>query len=145
MNTEHILSLPVKKVHPDAVLPTRAHPDDAGMDLYALHDVTIPAQGGTKISTGIAMALPAGTVGMICDRSSMASKGLKTAGGIVDAGYRGEILVVMRNLTHEPVVLKAKEKIAQMLVIPLLFPMPAEVNDLDSTTRGVQGFGSTGR
>jgi len=91
------------------------------------------------------MVLPEGTVGLICDRSSLASKGLKTAGGVVDAGYRGEILVVIRNLNREPVQIKAGERIAQLLVIPLLFPMPVEIYDLESSTRGQAGFGSTGK
>ncbi|MGE0615242.1 MAG: dUTP diphosphatase [Bacteriovoracia bacterium] len=138
-------TLAIKKLTPTATLPTRAHPEDAGMDLYASTDVVIGPGQGTLANTGIAMALPVGFVGMIADRSSLAKKGIKTAGGIIDAGYRGEIMIVMRNLTQEEIRLARGERIAQMLVIPVGTPAIQEVSELDSTARGAGGFGSTGR
>lgn len=137
--------LPIKKLVSHAVLPTRAHPDDAGLDLYGLETVTIAAGEGAMLRTGIAMELPVASVGLVADRSSLAKKGLKTAGGVIDAGYRGEIQVVIRNLTAESIELKAGERIAQLLILPILTPAVVEVGDLSETKRGTGGFGSTGR
>ena len=134
-----------KKVDADATLPTRAHPEDAGMDLYSLEDVLLEAGQGKLAKTGVAMAIPEGYVGMIADRSSLGKKGLKVAGGIVDAGYRGEVMVILRNLTHEKIILNRGERIAQMLILPIATPAVKEVKDLSETKRGEGGFGSTGR
>lgn len=134
----------VKRLSPEAILPTRAHADDAGMDLYALEDVWIGPGEGKLASTGVAMAIPQGHVGMIADRSSMAKKGIKTAGGIIDAGYRGEVKVILRNLSNEEIRLNAGERIAQLLILPIQTPAVVESADLDSTARGEGGFGSTG-
>ena len=84
----------IKRLDPKAVLPKRAHPEDAGMDLHLLESVEIPAGGGIRVRTGIAMEIAVGFVGMVADRSSLAAKGLKTAGGIIDAGYRDRKSVV---------------------------------------------------
>jgi len=140
-------SLQVKRVDERAVLPKRAHPDDAGLDLHLLETIEIPVGGGAKLRTGIALALPPGYVGMVADRSSLAARGLKTAGGIIDAGYRGEIHIVIRNLTSETISLQAGERIAQLLVIPIATPAITEVSDFSGaqTTRGSGGFGSTGK
>lgn len=137
--------LDIKRVHPEAVLPTRAHPDDAGMDLYSLEDVTLEPGHGKVTKTGIAMALPEGYVGLVADRSSMAKKGVKTAGGVIDAGYRGEIHIVLWNISGESIHLKRHERIAQMLILPVATPAVREVSDLGTTLRGEKGFGSTGR
>ncbi len=138
-------TLPVKRVAEEAILPTRAHPDDAGLDLYALEDALIAPQAGRLVRTGIAAELPQGHVGMIADRSSMAKKGLKTAGGIIDAGYRGEIQVVLWNLSREEALVKKGERLAQMLILPIATPAVLEVKELGQTSRGEGGFGSTGR
>ncbi len=95
--------------------------------------------------TGIALALPEHHVGMIADRSSLAKKGLKTAGGIIDAGYRGEIQIVIWNISAEPIQLRRGERIAQMLIIPIATPAVKEVTTLDETARGEKGFGSSGK
>ena len=136
--------LRVRRLDPKAALPTRAHPDDAGLDLYALEDVEIESNGGELLRTGVAMAIPKGYVGMIADRSSFGKKGLKTAGGIIDAGYRGEVKVIARNLTQEPFSIRRGERIAQLLLIPIATPQIEEVLDLGETSRGAGGFGSTG-
>jgi dUTP pyrophosphatase len=137
--------LSVKKLHPEATLPTRAHPDDAGLDLYALEDGLLPAGGGIVARTGIAIALPEKTVGLVADRSSMAKRGVKTAGGVIDAGYRGEIQIVLRNITNEEIRFARGERIAQLLILPCLTPAVFEAEDLGETGRGAKGFGSTGR
>lgn len=139
------MSLPIRRLEPGALLPTRAHADDAGLDLYALEDSLVPPGEGRLLRTGVAVAVPAGHVGLVCDRSSLAKRGLKTAGGVIDAGYRGEVGVVVWNLSREPQAVKKGERAAQLLVIPIATPAPVESADLGATTRGENGFGSTGR
>jgi len=145
-----LLSNPVEKIEvmrvsPEATLPTRAHPDDAGMDLYSLEDVILEPSQGKVTKTGIAMAIPQGFVGMVADRSSLGKRGVKTAGGIIDAGYRGEIHIVLWNISAEPIQLKRGERIAQLLILPIATPAVVEVAKLDDTQRGANGFGSTGK
>jgi dUTP pyrophosphatase len=135
----------VKKVTPEAILPTRAHADDAGLDLYAFEDGVIPPGEGLVARTGVAFALPPRSVGLVADRSSMAKRGVKTSGGVIDAGYRGEVHIILRNITTEPVHFTRGERIAQMLILPCLTPAVLETDTLDETTRGTKGFGSTGR
>ena len=138
-------NLSVRRLDAAALLPTRAHADDAGLDLYGLEDAVVPPGEGRVLRTGVAAAIPFAHVGLVCDRSSMAKRGLKTAGGVIDAGYRGEIGVVVWNLSREPQTVKKGERIAQMLVIPIATPAPVETADLGETARGAGGFGSSGR
>jgi dUTP pyrophosphatase len=138
-------TLPIRRLDPSAVVPTRAHPDDAGLDLYSLEDAGLAPGEGKVVRTGVAVALPAGHVGLVCDRSSMAKRGLKTAGGVIDAGYRGELGVVLWNISGQPQSVKGGERLAQLLVLPVATPAPVEVEDLGVTARGAGGFGSTGR
>lgn len=138
-------TLAVRRLDPAAVLPTRAHADDAGLDLYALEDGTFQPGEGKVARTGVAVAVPAGHVGLVCDRSSLAKRGLKTAGGVIDAGYRGELGVVLWNISGAPQSVKKGERLAQLLVIPVATPAPVESEELGETARGANGFGSTGR
>ena len=137
--------LPVRRLDPAAILPTRAHTDDAGLDLYALEDAVVEPGAGLLLRTGVAVAVPVGHVGLVCDRSSLARRGLKTAGGVIDAGYRGELGVLVWNLSREAQHVKKGERCAQMLVIPIATPAPVDSADLGDTARGAHGFGSTGR
>lgn len=137
-------TLLVKKLASDAKSPTRAHADDAGIDLYSLNETMLAPFTPMRVQTGIAMAIPKGFVGLICDRSSMGAKGIRTLGGVVDAGYRGEVQVILMNLRNEPYRITANDKIAQMLVLPVNLCKVEETSDLDSTARGAGGFGSTG-
>ena len=137
--------LPVRRLDPAAILPTRAHADDAGLDLYALEDAVVEPGAGLLLRTGVAVAVPVGHVGLVCDRSSLARRGLKTAGGVIDAGYRGELGVLVWNLSREAQHVKKGERCAQMLVIPIATPAPVDSADLGDTARGAHGFGSTGR
>ncbi|MDX6769456.1 MAG: dUTP diphosphatase [Elusimicrobiota bacterium] len=138
-------TLAVRRLDPAAVLPTRAHADDAGLDLYGLEDLTLAAGQGQVVRTGVAVAVPAGHVGLVCDRSSLAKRGLKTAGGVIDAGYRGEVGVVMWNISGAAQALKKGERLAQLLIVPVATPAPVETEELGETARGAGGFGSTGR
>ncbi|MDR3606325.1 MAG: dUTP diphosphatase [Oligoflexia bacterium] len=138
-------TIEVKKFSPEATLPTRAHADDAGLDLYSLEDVLLEPQQGKVTRTGIALAIPAGHVGLVADRSSLAKRGVKTAGGVIDAGYRGEIHIVLWNISGGPIQLKRGERIAQLMILPIVTPAVLEVQELDETARGLKGFGSSGK
>ncbi|HBD25180.1 MAG: hypothetical protein A2566_01900 [Candidatus Zambryskibacteria bacterium RIFOXYD1_FULL_40_13] len=136
----------VKKLYPDAVLPSFAHPGDAGMDLYAQSTVTIKAGGIEKIGTGISVELPEGFVGLVWDKSGLSSNyGLKTLGGVMDAGYRGEYIISLINLGKEDYVLEKGHKVAQLLVQEIEHPEIMEVEALVDSSRGVGAFGSTGK
>ncbi|MBI4060791.1 MAG: dUTP diphosphatase [Elusimicrobia bacterium] len=135
----------MRRLDPAATLPTRAHADDAGLDLYALEDAELAPGEGAVVRTGVAMAIPAGHVGLVCDRSSLAKRGLKTAGGVIDAGYRGEVGVMLWNVSRAAQALKKGERIAQLLVVAIATPLPKDCDDLGETARGLGGFGSTGK
>jgi len=97
------------------------------------------------IPTGIALAIPSGYVGLIWDKSGIATNhGLKTMAGVIDSGYRGEVKILIHNLSNQPYTVQAGTKIAQMLIQPVVQNEIIEVKDLDDTSRGERGFGSTG-
>lgn len=137
--------LPVQKMDVHAVLPTRAHPGDAGLDLYSLQSGELAPGEGKVIRTGIALEIAEGFVGLVADRSSMAKRGLKTAGGIIDAGYRGEIHIVLWNISPQPQKFEGGERIAQLLMVKIATPTVEEVKVLNTSERGAKGFGSSGR
>lgn len=140
-----MISLPIERLTPEAKLPTYAHATDAGMDLYASETVTVLPGERVQVKTGIAMAIPSGYVGLIWDKSGLSHRhGLKVLGGVIDAGYRGEILIGLINVGMEPHTFAAGEKVAQMLIQVVVTPVLTEVASLDVTTRGAQGFGSSG-
>ena len=139
------MKLEVKKLTADAMMPTRAHSDDAGMDLYAAEDRVLITGEQRAIKTGIALSIPVGYAGLIWDKSGIALKaGLKTMGGVIDASYRGEVGVLLINLTNEPYRVEKGAKIAQLLIQKIELPEIVEVDELDKTLRGTGGFGSTG-
>ena len=136
----------IKKVDPRAMVPSYAHPGDAGMDLFALMNTTIKPGERTAVRTGVSMEIPDGCVGLIWDKSGIAIKeGLKTLGGVVDAGYRGEVLVGVINLSDKPYTFEAGHKVAQMLIQKVESLPIQEVDELTDTSRGKGGFGSTGK
>jgi len=140
------MQLPIKKLHADAKLPTYAHAEDAGMDIYALEEVVLEAGKRALIKTGIAMAIPVGYVGLLWDKSGLANKqGLIIVGGVIDAGYRGEILVGLFNTGDENHTFKAGDKVTQMLIQPVTQVILTEVAEHDDTLRGDGRFGSTGK
>lgn len=140
------MELRVQKLHDAAQVPTYAHEGDAGMDLYALADVMLAPGQRTQVKTGIAMEIPLGYVGLIWDKSGLSHKyGLKTLGGVVDAGYRGEIQVGVVNLGSETVTLEAGHKVAQMLMQKVERPTIVLAEELSETARGDGAFGSTGK
>lgn len=137
--------LRILRLEEHSKLPTRANPEDAGLDLYALEGVVVEPGVGLRVRTGVALEIERGWVGMIADRSSLASRGLKTAGGIIDAGYRGEIQVILWNLSGESISLNAGDRVAQLLLIPVGLASVREVCSLSESGRGTGGFGSSGR
>jgi len=141
------MDLKVKKLVPEAKLPDYIHADDAAMNMYTVEAYTL-APGERRIfKTGIAMAIPMGYAGLIWDRSGLANKsGIKRMGGVIDAGYRGEIGVGLMNLSKEPVEILKGDKVAQMIIQKIEQPKIVESDELPSSaTRGESGFGSTGR
>ena len=139
------MQIQVKKLHPKAKLPSFAHATDAGMDLCTTEDFTLEPGERHSVSTGIAIALPTDCVGLIWDKSSIGQKrGLKSLGGVVDAGYTGEIFVGLVNVGSEPQAFAAGDKVAQLLIQKVEHPEIVEVVELDVTERGEGRFGSTG-
>lgn len=135
----------VKKLDPRAKLPLRAHPTDSGADLFALERTVLPPHSIVKVHTGVAVELPENTSGIIWGKSSVESKGIKAMAGLVDAPYRGELIVCMYNLNDTEFVFEAGQKVAQLVVLPTLYPTFEEVEELSGTARGEGGFGSTGK
>ncbi len=139
------MNIHVKKLHPDAVLPAFAHPGDAGMDLYSVEDMVLEPGERRSVPTGIAIALPDGYVSLVWDKSGVSHKfGVKTLGGVLDSGYRGEYLIGLVNLGQENFEIKKGQKIAQLLIQKVERPDITVVDELDETSRGAGGFGSTG-
>lgn len=131
------MELRINLLHKEAKIPVFAYDDDAGMDLCAVgrHEV-LPGQR-ILIPTGIAVAIPKGYVGLIWDKSGVAIKGgIKTLGGVVDAGYRGEVMVGVVNLSSELYVFESGHKVAQMIIQERIQPVIREVESLDETPRG---------
>ena len=135
----------IKKLVGDAVVPKYANPGDAGMDFFANEEVIIKPNQRKLVNTGISMAIPLGYVGLIWDKSGIASKhGIKTMAGVIDSSYRGEIKILLHNLSAEEFKIEKGTKIAQMLIQPAEQKQIIEVKELDDTKRGTGGFGSTG-
>ncbi len=139
------MNLKVKKVHPKAKLPTRAHHDDAGLDIYCYEKTILLPHTTIKVSTGVAYEVPEGYVGLIWDKSSIGGKGIKTLGGVLDSGYRGELFVPLHNMSDETYTFEAGHKIAQMLIQKVELWETEEVDVLSETIRGEGSFGSTGK
>lgn len=141
------LHLEVVRLDPAVALPAYAHDGDAGMDLAAATEVTLAPMGRAAVPTGLAVAIPTGWVGLVHPRSGLARRhGITVANapGTVDAGYRGELMVLLINLGTEAVTLERGDRIAQLLLQPVGRATVVEVDRLDDTTRGDGGFGSTG-
>lgn len=143
--------LRVKMLDPGARLPVVAHPgEDLGYDVFALESALLAPRAIVRVRTGIAVEARHPVTGaklglLVRDRSSMAAKGIATTAGVIDAGYRGEILILMTNLGEGLVEIKAGEKIAQMIPVPILTGHVEEVPSLEDSARDDRGFGSSGR
>lgn len=146
--TEHLFpSRPRETIEVVGNVPTYAHDSDAGADLCAAVDVTIPRGGYVAVPTGVRMAIPRGVVGLICPRSGLAAKHGVTvlnSPGIDDAEFRGEIKVILINHGAQDFLIKEGDRIAQIVLIPVVYATFVFVDILDATERGDGGFGSTG-
>lgn len=142
------MQLRFKRLRDGAILPTQAHPGDAGSDLYSIEDVVIPAGERAKVATGVAVAIPDGHAGLVLPRSGLAHKHgitLTNAPGLIDSGYRGELQVLMLNTDRsEDFEIRAGDRIAQLMVVAYAAPEWVEVEEFDETVRGDGGFGSSG-
>lgn len=138
--------LKVKKVSSEAVLPSYAHKWDAGLDLYSNETVTIQPGGIGRIKSGISVEIPDGYVGLCWDKSGLSmNHGIKVLAGVIDSGYRGELVLGVINLGKEPYTFEKGHKVVQMLVQPVEHMEIVESDELTDSDRKEKGFGSTGK
>ncbi|HLB61450.1 MAG TPA: dUTP diphosphatase [Actinomycetota bacterium] len=140
--------LPFRRIDPGVPLPSRAHPGDAGLDLHSAVDLELGPGDRTLVPTGLAVAIPEGFAGLVLPRSGLASRqGITMANspGLIDAGYRGEVICAVVNLDREqPVRIRRGDRIAQLVIVPAPTLEPVTVDELPASSRGEDGFGSTG-
>jgi dUTP pyrophosphatase len=140
--------LPIRRLRPDAVLPARAYAGDAGLDLAACERVELGPGDRAVVSTGLAVAIPDGYAGFVQPRSGLAARNgisVVNSPGLVDSGYRGEVLVVLLNTdAREPFVVEPGMRIAQLVVLPVAGVDVEEVGELPASQRGARGHGSSG-
>ncbi len=142
------MKIPLQRLDPKMRIPQPAHPGDAGVDLQATQSIELKPGERALVPTGIAVAIPAGHVGLVAPRSGLASRhgiGVVNAPGVIDSGYRGEVKVILVNHGSESVVLERGDRIAQLIITPFVPPVFEEVEDLSDTSRAEGGFGSSGR
>jgi dUTP diphosphatase len=143
-----VTELPFQRLDPGARLPERAHPGDAGLDLRSTVDLDIQPGERAPVPTGLAVAIPEGHAGLVLPRSGLASRvglTLANAPGLIDAGYRGEIVCAVVNLDRESAVrIQRGDRIAQLVIVALPDVEPSFVDELPASARGEGGFGSTG-
>ena len=141
-----MLQLKIQKLDKDIPTPQYGHKGDAAFDLYAREQVVLKPGERTAVPSGIKMEIPEGYVGLIWDKSGVGIKGgLKTLGGVVDSGYRGEVLIGIVNLSDEDYIFEKGHKVAQMIIQKKEEVEIVEVSELSDTSRGEGGFGSTGK
>jgi len=139
------MKLRIKKLHPDAILPKYAHPGDSGMDIFSIEDKIIKAGTREIIGTGIAMEYSEEFCTLIWDKSGMAANyGIKVMGGVFEHIYKGEYKIILLNTTDKDFEIKKGQKIAQILVQPIIIADIEEVSELSESKRGQNRFGSTG-
>jgi dUTP pyrophosphatase len=140
------IPLKIKRLHSDAQVPAYGRPGDAGLDLFSCEDKTLHPGQQHIFKTGLSLAIPPGAVGLVWDRSGMAAKnGVKSMAGVIDANFRGELGVVLMNLTPNAYDVKKGDRIAQLLVQPIHAADIELVDELDETVRADGAFGSSGR
>jgi len=142
-----VIALPIRRLRDDAVVPRRAYAGDAGLDLAACERVELGPGERAAVGTGLAVAIPEGYAGFVQPRSGLAARHgitIVNAPGLVDAGYRGELKVVLLNTdARESFLVEPGMRIAQLVVLPVPRVEPVEVDELPDSERGVRGFGSS--
>ena len=140
-----MISVYIRKLDESAIIPTRATDSDAGYDLYSTNDGVVPARGRKVVGTGIAIAIPPGHYGRVAPRSGLAGKrGIDVLAGVVDSGYRGEVGVVLQNLSDEDFPFKKGDRVAQLILEQCNTIGWVELDELEDSVRSDGGFGSTG-
>ena len=139
------MKIKIKKLKKDAKLPKSHHPGDVGLDLYSMEEYTIQPRERHYFYHGFALEFPKGYAAIIKDKSSISKAGLHTMGGVFDAGFRGEYNTLLVNLSGEPYTVETGDKIAQLVIFPVVLTELEEVNELSDSSRRLGGFGSTGR
>ena len=142
-----VIPIRIKKLHPAAKLPKYAHTGpwgDLAADLYAVVPATLEPGATTLVSTGVAIELPSEYGALVEDRSGLAVRGVTTLAGVIDPGYRGELKVVLTNLSAATVEVAAGDRIAQLRLVQRIEAQFEEVEELEEAPRGLGGFGSTG-
>ena len=129
---------------PGAIMPTRAHETDAGLDLYAMEDGGVPPFGSALFDTGVHVGIPVGYVGLLTSKSGLMANSQITSRGTIDAGFVGSIRAVLFNHGNKFVHIKAGQKITQLVILPIITPELELVDSLEETERGTGGFGSSG-
>jgi dUTP pyrophosphatase len=142
---EKIMRITVERISPEAKAPQLAHAGDAGFDLYAADYYSITAYGQALVTAGIKMAIPSGYVGLVWDKSGLANEGITTMGGVIDSNYRGEIKVIVKNLSEDIFNIVPGQKIAQILIQEVKTPVIEDGLVADDTSRQANGFGSSGK
>lgn len=140
-----ILNVKIKRLHADAKLPSYAHPGDVALDMYSLEDKTLGPGEHHIFMNGFALEFPHGYAGIVKDKSSISKAGLHTMGGVYDAGYRGEYNVHLVNLSNKPYAIEKGDKVAQLVILPVIQAKLEEVSELSDSKRGTGSFGSTGK
>lgn len=128
-----------------AIMPTRAHEDDAGLDLYSQENQVVSAKEAGYFDTGVHIKIPKGFVGMLKSKSGLNVRFGIVSEGVIDAGYTGSIVVKLYNHSGYDYRVKRGDKISQLVILPIITPELEEVKELEQTSRGSGGFGSTGR
>lgn len=139
------MKLKVKRIVEGAKLPFYHHRGDAGLDIFSAVDCVLEAGIAKAVPTGIKVAIPEGYAGLIWDKSGISLKGVHKLAGVIDSGYRGEVKVVLVNLSKKPFRIGKGMKIAQLLIQPVVEVQVVETDKLGETSRGEEGFGSTGK
>ena len=140
------MKIKIKKLHSDAIIPKYAHIGDAGMDLYTIEPFELEPKERKSVRLGLAVEIPKGYVGLIWDKSGLSHKyGIKNFGGVIDSGYRGEIHTGIMNLSDKFFSFEKGHKIAQLLIQKIEEVYFEEVQELNNSDRGKNGFGSSGK
>jgi dUTP pyrophosphatase len=143
--TAPLTTLNFKRLDPRAVLPTRGSAAAAGLDLYSIEDITLQPHERVLARTGIAVAIPHGFYGRVAPRSGLAVKnGLDVLAGVIDSDYRGELCCALLNTGNEPIQLAQGSRLCQLIIEQIITPTPIWSDELEDTSRGAGGFGSTG-
>lgn len=140
-----MLEIKIKRLKPEAKLPSYAHPGDVGLDMYSLEDATIPPGGFYHFYNGFALEFPEGYAAIVKDKGGLGKAGLHALGGVFDAGFRGEYNVFLANLSDKSYTFEKGDKVAQLVIFPVAQAKLIETDTLSDSSRGMGQFGSTGR